>query len=524
LDAVRSSPQIGRYDFITGVLRFVVWLLCTVTLTISPLNFGTVPPGEAGREIFLYGRGQQDLPDFVLNMLLYAPLGAVLWRHWQHYLTRPITAETVAGVAGAVISATLEYLQAFLPTRDSSLIDVVANTAGALVGALAYRRWRATIWAAIARWRGSPVLMARLLIGFTLTALALSGTLQTRTSLGNWSPEYPLLVGNERTGDRPWRGRVFSLELTDAATTPALARRFSEEGWWPGSGTPLAAFVFSGSPPYRDATGNVTSLDWSAPLHGSSHQAGVDLPGRPWLQTAGPAVHLARRFRETDAFTLRVRCATADVHQQGPARIMSNSWDPGLRNLTLGQQNRDLVLRLRTPATGPNGANPELVVPDVFVDEQPRDILVSYDGARLLVAVSRSHRVFRTEFTPGTALALATLVDFPRSELQISKLSYLVLLFSIPAGVVALLGSTPCWRLVCGPGWILLFTVLYELTLVVVSGRRFDPANVGLTALVGLVVFIIVEIIVSPGDFRALLRGRNRESSAMGSCHARGPL
>jgi VanZ family protein len=43
----------------------------------------------------------------------------------------------LAVVAGFVVSFAIEYLQAYLPSRDSSLRDLVTNTAGTLIGALA---------------------------------------------------------------------------------------------------------------------------------------------------------------------------------------------------------------------------------------------------------------------------------------------------------------------------------------------------------------------------------------------------
>lgn len=43
----------------------------------------------------------------------------------------------LAVVAGFVVSFAIEYLQAYLPSRDSSMRDLVTNTAGTLIGALA---------------------------------------------------------------------------------------------------------------------------------------------------------------------------------------------------------------------------------------------------------------------------------------------------------------------------------------------------------------------------------------------------
>jgi hypothetical protein len=72
--------------------------------------------------------------EFVCNVLILMPLsllGSVLlprldWRDWTAY--------------GFVLSGTVELLQAvLLPDRSATFSDVVANTSGILMGAVAYR-------------------------------------------------------------------------------------------------------------------------------------------------------------------------------------------------------------------------------------------------------------------------------------------------------------------------------------------------------------------------------------------------
>jgi VanZ family protein len=43
----------------------------------------------------------------------------------------------LAVVAGFVVSFAIEYLQAYLPSRDSSMRDLITNTLSTLIGALA---------------------------------------------------------------------------------------------------------------------------------------------------------------------------------------------------------------------------------------------------------------------------------------------------------------------------------------------------------------------------------------------------
>lgn len=78
---------------------------------------------------------------------------------------------------------------------------------------------------------------------------------------------------------------------------------------------------------------------------------------------------------------------TADSDDQtGPARIVSYSHGKGLRNFTLGQNNKDLIFRLRTD-NNLNGL-PEVVVDDVFVDIKPLHLAITYDFTQFIVYVN----------------------------------------------------------------------------------------------------------------------------------------
>ena len=48
-----------------------------------------------------------------------------------------IVAVVLAVVAGFAVSLAIEWLQAYLPSRDSSLRDLICNTFGTFVGAVA---------------------------------------------------------------------------------------------------------------------------------------------------------------------------------------------------------------------------------------------------------------------------------------------------------------------------------------------------------------------------------------------------
>ncbi|MEO8256957.1 MAG: VanZ family protein [Acidobacteriota bacterium] len=456
-----------------------VWLLCFVAGTLAPFNFMAAAGLEHGLQLFQYGTLERDPVHFLLNLLLFVPLGFLL-HHAGRRRSLALPIVVLAGVAGMVISGTVEYLQAFLPTRDSSLIDVLANTVGSIVGAVVGRRWGVSAESRLVRWRAatSTGMLAGLLGSFLIVALVVSGTLQARSRLSNWDSGYPLLIGNEHTSDRPWRGRVLSLDITDAATPAAIVRRFSAGEVVGLPGAPIGSFVFDGRPPYQDASGTVPDLEWRERSHTPGPVDGW-LPARSWLESGSPASGLAQRLRQTNAFTLRVRCATEDTSQDGPARILSSSVSPYLRNFMLGQQGSDLVFRLRTPDTGLNGYPLEVYVPGIFTDRREHEILATYDGATLLVAMAHDNYVSRTELTPGAGLALMfPSLEVRPGELQMWEVAYVGAWSLVPGALIGLLGHSGRQRLAFSLAWVFGFAVLLEATIVGVSGRFFDRADV----------------------------------------------
>jgi glycopeptide antibiotics resistance protein len=498
----------------------LLWICFVVLGTLAPFDFrtGLSSPFKLSH----YIANQLGPLHVALNILLFMPLGAYLYHEGQQRRTNMSTVLILTTAAGLILSLTVEFLQRYLPSRDSSLVDVVANTSGGVLGFFCNRAWGGSVQTLVERLRArrSPAILVATVAVFMLFALSAAAALQTRTALSNWSEEYPLLVGNERTGDRPWQGRVFGLSITDDAASLALVRRFSAGEAVTLPGSPVATFDFSGDSPYRDKAGNVPDLDWTKE---SRDSVGVeaDLPnelpisgvgaarlgGQRWLQTA-PATRIAQRLRASNRFTLWVRCATDNARQDGPARIVSSSFSPLLRNFTLGQQGADLVFRLRTPQTGNNGYPLETVVRGVFVADQLRDIIVTYDGATLVGAIANTDRVFRTEFTPAASVAglfaLLMSQQVRTDELPVFEIIFFGGLFLPPGVLIGLLGSSRRHRMVIGVAYLVMASMLLELTLVLASGRTFVWGNVLLIGSVGaLVLAAAATILARPAPRRS---------------------
>ena len=72
--------------------------------------------------------------DVLINLGGFIPFGFAVRLYWLISTARWASARAVA--AGAAVSLVIETLQFYLPTRDSSMTDVLANTLGTAAGAL----------------------------------------------------------------------------------------------------------------------------------------------------------------------------------------------------------------------------------------------------------------------------------------------------------------------------------------------------------------------------------------------------
>ncbi|MCK6538432.1 MAG: VanZ family protein [Anaerolineales bacterium] len=94
------------------------FILIILLLTLNP--FYLALPGEV---VFTF---QSDLNNLVSNLLLFLPVG---------FFYRLATKQRGAFLVGGVVSLGIETLQLFIPARTPSVVDVLANTAGAGLGA-----------------------------------------------------------------------------------------------------------------------------------------------------------------------------------------------------------------------------------------------------------------------------------------------------------------------------------------------------------------------------------------------------
>ena len=113
-----------------------------------------------------------------------------------------------------------------------------------------------------------------------------------------------------------------------------------------------------------------------------------------WQFPAPGLVHAQADFPDPMRIVLRVKPARTDQH--GPARIFTISRDNSLRNVTLAQDDTDLILRLRSAVSSRNG-QPQVHIPGVFQDTEWKRIELILAGREVSVLVEGRrvhHRVY----------------------------------------------------------------------------------------------------------------------------------
>ena len=80
--------------------------------------------------------------DLLVNLLGFIPFGYLLSLWWSNRGNTRISLLVVC-LCSALLSASIEFSQAWIPARDSNLLDFLLNISGALAGAgLHRRRWQ----------------------------------------------------------------------------------------------------------------------------------------------------------------------------------------------------------------------------------------------------------------------------------------------------------------------------------------------------------------------------------------------
>lgn len=184
--------------------------------------------------------------------------------------------------------------------------------------------------------------------GYVLVVIGLAGVLGWAVRIDGWDPSYPVAWGAEPDGSRTWHGVV------------------------------VGATWCAGTEQRRQ------------PCHVLEEALRM------------PAGEI-RAAESEQSFEVRVEAIARRLDEQGPARIVTSSLGPDLRNFTVAQLGPDLVFRFRSRLTGLNGSRPEWRLRNAFVGAVNGRVLITaaYRRGRVTLGVRGESSATETSYRLG---------------------------------------------------------------------------------------------------------------------------
>jgi VanZ family protein len=120
-----------RRTWLPHVFAFLYGLAIAYA-SLQPFAPWMAPAADAPFWLLTRGPLRWTRYDILINVIAYLPFG--LFVSLLPRRASPLSRASLALLAGLALSFAMETLQAFLPPRDATLVDLTANTAGAFIG------------------------------------------------------------------------------------------------------------------------------------------------------------------------------------------------------------------------------------------------------------------------------------------------------------------------------------------------------------------------------------------------------
>lgn len=493
-----SATRLNQLVFKLAPLIVISSIVIILVATLFPFDF-SFQNGSVARIISKFKHTSTHLSDQIKNLFLFLPLGFGLMCLFHNSRLGTITKPVIVLFISFILSTSVEVLQAFTPSREPTIADIYNNTLSGFIGIICFYLWNSQIISYLAKNIGknkttfdnqqlTAIFFAYIALTF-LMPIALYNT----TNLSNWNLDYPLILGNETTGDRPWRGYISDVYIADRAISKEeVANIFANKTLTNLGNSLVAYYPLSLQNSFSDRTGNLPHLTPRRQYLNYLGGKGVLLNAYQWLE-AKPVKLLNQRIRKANQFTIGATIAASRINQKRPGRIISLSNGATERNFSLEQRDSKLVVRLRTPLGGQNATYIMNYVFDVFTDNNPHQIIITYTGSVLQVYIDH----------------LQNMHDFNYLEIipKMDKFMYYGLLFIPLAIVLKIITTLAQGRYIFYPflyTGILLPALILEFILATGSGRSIQLENIFIGILFTACTLVVVKIQI-PNKFKSKL-------------------
>jgi hypothetical protein len=139
-DSANGRAVVARYLFDEGKGNVVHNQVDSATNLLIPERFFVLHEEFLERPWDEFRPGWRYWKNVLVNVVGFIPLGFFFYAYFSQLRKAEHPAALTISL-GFAVSLTIEVLQAFLPTRDSGMTDLITNTFGTAVGVMTFRHW-----------------------------------------------------------------------------------------------------------------------------------------------------------------------------------------------------------------------------------------------------------------------------------------------------------------------------------------------------------------------------------------------
>ena len=138
-NSAAMGSMVARYLFDEGKGNIVHNQVDSATDLLIPENFFVLNEQFLERPWDEFHPGWSYWKNVAINVVGFIPLGFFFYAYFSQ-VQRCENSVALTVALGFAVSLTIEVLQAFLPTRDSGMTDIITNTAGTAIGVMIFRK------------------------------------------------------------------------------------------------------------------------------------------------------------------------------------------------------------------------------------------------------------------------------------------------------------------------------------------------------------------------------------------------
>lgn len=420
-NSLLSSQERDRFAKQLAPKLILLGVVLVVVSTLYPFKFSF--SGVASLQaIFQEFRSGSSVLDVLANVILFMPLGfglaSAIARRRYTFFTQLLAISLLCGG----FSLSIEVLQIFLPGRKPTLLDILANGAGGGVGFLCFHYVGTILFSAanfvnrLTRRGLAKLSLNQLISGLIIYALVAGSlvVLWQSASLRGWDTNLPLVIGNnnsfyhrqlKREVSTAWNGTIADVMFSDRDLSRDQVKTFfsNPQAFIQSNSSLLAAYALRGEDGMKDLLGQAPSLTSQGTSSPTFTQNGVTLSKNQWLQSTQPIKSITESIRSTSTFTISALIEATHTSEKIPSaqQIISIAFPSARGNLSISQFQSNLQVVLTYSRTTRGQRFYQQLFPNVFTDNKPHRLLLTYSGFVLRVYVDGIERVFITDIAPN---------------------------------------------------------------------------------------------------------------------------